>query len=93
MQLERKFFTQNDLPVCEDCYKVSLDGGDGGDGGGDDDDDAVVDDLSPVDSIGQFWPLSPGLSGKGEYLASGCNGWQLVPWLDDADIFVATAIF
>ena len=36
MQLERKFFTQDDLPVCEDCYKVSLDhdGGHGGGGGG-----------------------------------------------------------
>ena len=42
MQLERKFFTQDDLPVCEDCYKVSLDhdgshsghGGLGGGGGG-----------------------------------------------------------
>ena len=29
MQLERKFFTQEDLPVCEECYKVSL--GHGGD--------------------------------------------------------------
>ena len=27
MQLERKFFTQEDLPVCEECYKVSLDHG------------------------------------------------------------------
>ena len=25
IQLERKFFTQEDLPVCEECYKVSLD--------------------------------------------------------------------
>ena len=31
MQLERKFFTQDDLPVCEDCYKVSLDHDDVGD--------------------------------------------------------------
>ena len=23
LQLERKFFTHDDLPVCEDCYKVS----------------------------------------------------------------------
>merc|ERR1719341_2185826 len=23
LQLERKFFTQDDLPVCEDCYKAS----------------------------------------------------------------------
>ena len=29
IQLERKFFTQEDLPVCEECYKVSVDyGGD-----------------------------------------------------------------
>lgn len=27
IQLERKFFTQEDLPVCEECYKVSLDHG------------------------------------------------------------------
>ena len=27
IQLERKFFTQEDLPVCEECYKVSLDRG------------------------------------------------------------------
>ena len=25
VQLERKFFTHDDLPVCEDCYKVSAD--------------------------------------------------------------------
>ena len=78
------------------CGGGGCGGGGGGSGGSDDDDDeeddAVVDDLSPVDSIGQFWPLSPGLSGKGEYLASSCDGWQMVPWLDNVDIFVAIAI-
>ena len=51
------------------------DGGGGGDDivqadGGDDDKDGDGGgvDLSPVDSIGQFWSLSPGLSGEGEYL-------------------------
>ena len=39
VQLERKFFTEEDLPVCEDCYKVSLHHDGGHDGGECDEDE------------------------------------------------------